>query len=70
MVKLYLNQEKTSFYPKKHNGKVELIVEIGEFNNSCYPILRNVKDQELLASISTETPYWITFSPRINTPKA
>ena len=53
---------KTAFFPRSVEGKIELVVEIADFDDQLYPCLRNTNEGEYKAISAESTPFWITLA--------
>ncbi len=53
---------KTAFFPRLVKGKIELVVEIADFNDQLYPCLHGTKEDEYKAIFAEPTPFWITLA--------
>lgn len=53
---------KTAFFPRSVEGKIELVVEIADFDDQLYPCLHNTNEDEYKAIFAESTPFWITLA--------
>ena len=53
---------KTAFFPRSVEGKIELVVEIADFDDQLYPCLHNTNEDEYKAISAESTPFWITLA--------
>lgn len=59
---VFKHGSKTAFFPRSVEGKIELVVEIADFDDQPYPCLHNTNEDEYKAIFAESTPFWITLA--------